>query len=168
MGCFDNYIGIKICGNESSASGLFINSLPGISLESIDATADREQVTYAGLWQDVQAEAFTRFYLDFVNELLECFELQPYCDYESILCANKGKLAVAWKYLLGNQLMLFRLYTDRLNRYTTVDLTKAQELRDFYEAEYFRALRIAVKIVDVGDCDCSGCTGDIQSVTWLP
>lgn len=168
MFCLDNYIGLKVCGNETSDSGQYINSLPGISLESIDKIADSEQVTYAGVWKDVQEEAWNRFYIDVVNELTKCYQLQPYCDYENLICENKSRLITAWKYLLGNQLMLFRLYTTRLNRFTTVDLNKAAELRDFYQSEYDKSLTLAAKIMNVSSCECMECNNNPQSVTWLP
>lgn len=170
MDCLLDYIGLKVCGDETPASGLFINSLPGISLESIDKIADSEQVTYRGVWNDVQTEAAARFYIDVVNELTKCYILQPYCDYEDIICdsANMMKLSQAWRYLLGNQLMLFRLYTTRLNRFTTVDIKQAAELRDFYQVEYEKALTLAAKLVNVSICECIQCGGNPETVTWLP
>jgi hypothetical protein len=170
MECLIDYIGLKVCGTETSASGLFINSLPGISLESIDKIADSEQITYRGVWNDVQAEAAARFYIDVVNELTKCYTLQPYCDYEDIICdtANMSKLSQAWRYLLGNQLMLFRLYTTRLNRFTTVDLKQAAELRDHYQVEYEKALTLAAKLVNVSICECMDCGGNPDTVVWLP
>lgn len=170
MDCLFDYIGLKICGTETSVSGLFINSLPGISLESIDKIAESEQVTYRGVWNDVQTEAAARFYVDVVNELTKCYSLQPYCDYEDIICdeANKLKLANAWRYLLGNQLMLFRLYTPRLNRFTTVDRDQALQLRDHYQVEYEKALTLAAKLVNVSVCECIQCGGNPEYVTWLP
>jgi hypothetical protein len=168
MECLLDYIGIRACGNESSGSGQWIDSLPGISLESMVKTADSDQITYRALWSDVQTEAANRFYTDVVNELTKCYQLQPYCDYESLICENKAKLITAWKYLLGNQLMLFRLYTTRLNRFTTVDANKAAELRDFYESEYKSALTLAAKIMNVASCECMICGGNPETVTWLP
>lgn len=168
MDCLIDYIGIKVCGNETSGSGQFINSLPGISLESVDKIADAEQITYKGVWRDVQIETANRFYIDVVNELTKCYQLQPYCDYEELICSNKPKLITAWKYLLGNQLMQFRLYTTRLNRFTTVDLKQAAELRDFYAVEYEKALSLAAKIMDVSICDCMDCGGNPQTVYILP
>lgn len=167
MDCLTGYIGLKVCGDETSASGMFINSLPGISLESIDKIAESEQVTYAGVWADVQAEAAVRFYVDVVTEITKCYSITPYCDYEDIICDNKLKLAVAWRYLLGNQLMIFRLYTTRLNRFTTVDLEQAAQLRDFYQVEYEKALSQAVQIIDVSSCELC-CGGNPEYVTWLP
>lgn len=170
MDCLLDYIGIKICGTETSASGLFINSLPGISLESIDKIADSEQITYRGVWNDVQTEAAARFYVDVVNELTKCYSLQPYCDYEDIICdeSNKLKLANAWRYLLGNQLMLFRLYTSRLNRFTTVDKEQAERLLVHYQIEYEKSLTLGAKLVNVSACECIQCGGNPETVTWLP
>lgn len=168
MDCMRDYIGLKICGTETSESGLFINSLPGISLESIDKIADSEQVTYAGVWADVQTESAARFYIDVINELTKCYQLQPYCDYEDLICANKLILSNAWRYLLGNQLMIFRLYTTRLNRFTTIDREQAAELRDFYQVEYEKALTLAAKLVDITICDCMNCGGNPETVVWLP
>ena len=168
MDCLIDYIGILVCGNETSGSGQFINSLPGISLESIDKIADNEQLTYKGVWRDAQIEAWNRFYIDVINELSKCYKLQPYCDYEDIICLNKTRLITAWKYLLGNQLMIFRLYTQRLNRFTTVDLKQAAELRDFYQAEYEKSLELAAKVMDISSCQCIECGGNPEVVTWLP
>lgn len=168
MECLIDYIGLKVCGNETSGSGQFINSLPGISLESIDKIADPEQITYKGVWTDVQTEAANRFYTDVVNELTKCYQLQPYCDYENLICENKQKLITPWKYLLGNQLMLFRLYTTRLNRFNTIDKKVAEELRDFYQVEYEKSLTLAAKIMEVSSCECMKCGGNPEVVTWLP
>jgi hypothetical protein len=167
MDCLTNYIGLKVCGTETSESGLFINSLPGISLESIDKIADSEQVTYAGVWADVQAEAQARFYVDVIEQITKCFQIEPYCDYEEIICTNKQILSNAWRYLLGNQLMLFRLYTTRLNRFTTIDMKQAAELRDLYQVEYDKSLSQAVKLIDVSSC-CLDCGGNPSTVVWFP
>lgn len=167
MDCLTGYIGLKVCGTETSESGLFINSLPGISLESVEKIADSEQVTYAGVWRDVQTEAQARFFVDVVDEIGKCYQITPYCDYENIICSNKQLLANAWRYLLGNQLMLFRLYTSRLNRFTTIDKKDAAELRDFYQVEYERALTQAVKLIDVSSC-CLECGGNPETVVWFP
>lgn len=167
MECFTGYIGLRICGTETSESGLFINSLPGISLEMVDKIAESEQVSYAGVWADVQVEAQSRFYVDVIEKITECYQLQPYCDYEEIICENKLILANAWKYLLGNQLMLFRLYTPRLNRFTTVGEKEAAELRDLYQVEYEKSLSQSVKLMNVSGC-CLDCGGNPETVTWFP
>ena len=48
LNCFIDYIGLSYCSGvyEQPGSGLYLNSLPGISIESIDKIADSEQITY--------------------------------------------------------------------------------------------------------------------------
>ena len=57
MNCLIDYIGLTGCGASSPASGLLINSLPGISFKSVEQLADAEQKTYIGVWSDVQLRA---------------------------------------------------------------------------------------------------------------
>jgi hypothetical protein len=167
MECLIDYIGLRACGNETPASGLFINSLPGISLESVDKIADSEQISYTRVWADAQAEAAATFYVDFVSAVSECYALNPYCDYEAMICANKLKLAQAWRFLLGVKLMEFRIYSTRLNRFTTIDLEAAKELRDHYQVEYDKFLKQAARLVDVSSCELC-CGGNPETVIWLP
>lgn len=169
MECLQDYIGIQVCSDdEAPASGLYINTLPGISLESIDKIADSEQVTYKGVWNDAQTEAAVRFKIDFIAELNKCFTISRHCDYEDMICDNLEVLVNAWRFLLGNQLMIFRLHTTRLNRFTTVDIDQAKELRDYYQVQYEKALSQAIKLVDVSGCCQTECGGNPQYVTWLP
>ena len=168
MSCLKGYIGIRVCSTDTAPdSGLYINSLPGISLESIDKIADKEQITYRGVWGDVQDEAWIRFKVDFISAITECFKIDSGCDYEEMICANKSILVNAWRYLLGNQLMLERIYSSRLNKFTTINIDGARELADLYQVEYDKALLQAVKLVDTSSC-CMHCGGDPEVVTWLP
>lgn len=167
MDCFIDLVAIKNCEGATAPAGGFINSLPGISLESIDRIADADQISFAGVWSDIQAEAARRFESDFMTAVSECYELNPYCDYEEFACTNTTKLLNAWRYLLGNQLMLERLYSTRINRFTTVDRDQAIELRDYYQVEYEKALKQASKLLIITDC-CLICSGNPAYVTWLP
>lgn len=167
LDCLDNYIGVKGCGEEPG-SGQYINSLPGISLENIDMIADGEQISYAGVWADVVSEAKPRFKTDVRSELSKCYQLSKDCNYEEIICDNIELLVTAWKYLLGNQLMLERINSPRLNRYTTVDIEQARELKDHYQVEYEKELRKVAPLMNVDACElcCGG--GNPGRVTWLP
>lgn len=170
MQCFINHIGLSYCAGgvyDTPASGIFLNSLPGISIENIDKIADSEQVTYIGVWNDVQGFALAQFRLDVINEMRKCFQLNKTCDYDALICDNIDELTLAWKYLLGVSLMIFRLTSDRVNRWTTVDRTQAQELRDFYTVEYQKALSQGVLLMDTDEC-CLKCEGNPSVVTYLP
>lgn len=170
MQCFLNHIGLSYCTRgvyDVPASGIYLNSLPGISIENIDKIADSEQVTYLGVWDDVQTTALGQFRLDIINKLRECFALDRECDYDTMICENVDVLTVAWKYLLGATLMIFRLNSDRLNKWTTIKREEAKELRDYYQAEYEKALQQGVLLMNTESC-CLQCAPNPETVTWLP
>jgi hypothetical protein len=167
MDCFINHIGLKYCGNETPPSGIFLNSLPGISIENMDKIADSEQITYMGVWNDVQTEALAQFRLDVIAEIRKCYKLEPECDYDTMICDNVDELTQAWKYLLGVTLMIYRLTSDRVNQWTTIQRDEARELKDFYQVEYEKALKQGVLLMDTSEC-CLQCQPNPSVVTWLP
>lgn len=170
MECFIDYIGLLNCtvgAYESPPSGIYINSLPGISIENTDKIADAEQVTYRGVWVDVQAFALAQFRLDVLNEIKKCYDINADCDFDELICDNIEDLATAWKYLLGASLMIFRLNSDRINRWTTIGREEAKELRDFYMVEYQKALTQGVLIMDTSAC-CLQCLPNPSVVSYLP
>lgn len=67
MSCLTDYIGIKYTDAPTPVSGLYINSLPGISTEFIDAVADCEQADYLGMWEDVQDRAYLPFKTNIIS-----------------------------------------------------------------------------------------------------
>lgn len=169
MTCFIDYIGLSFCAGvyESPASGIYINSLPGLSLESIDKVADQEQLNYKGVWDDVQANAIQQFKIDLIAEINKCYSLNCDCDYEALICENVEVLTQSWKYLLGIWVLIFRINSNRLNRYTTVTITQAKELKDYYQAEYEKFLASSVLCMDVSSCELC-CGGNPNMVTFLP
>lgn len=170
MECFFDHIGLLNCTvgvYESPASGIYINSLPGISIENTDKIADAEQITYRGVWADVQSFALAQFRLDVISEMGKCFKLNRDCDYDDLICDNIDELTLAWKYLLGVSLMIFRLNSDRINRWTTIQREEAKELRDEYQVMYEAALKQGVLLMDTDAC-CLECSPNPAVVTWLP
>ena len=169
MQCFLNYIGLSQCAGvyQAPASGIYINSLPGMSLESIDKTANQEQLNYLGVWDDVQANALQQYRIDVIAEMNKCYQLNCDCDYDALICENLEVLTQGWKYLLGIWLLIFRINSNRLNRYTTLDVPQAKELLDFYQEEYSKFLKSSVACMDVTSCEL--CCGNNPSVVvYLP
>lgn len=165
-----DYIGLGYCTTgvyTAPASGIYLNSLPGISIENIDKIADSEQVTYMGVWSDVQTFALAQFRMDVLNEMKKCWQLSTDCDYDALICDNIEELTVAWKYLLGVTLIIFRLNSDRVNRWTTITRDHAKELQAFYQVEYEKALQQGVLLMDTDEC-CLQCSPNPSVVTWLP
>ncbi len=60
--CLDDYIGFEGCTTGTPESGVFINELYGIGLENVDKIADKEQVTYSGVWDDVQKRVLLKLH----------------------------------------------------------------------------------------------------------
>lgn len=76
MNCLRDYIGLRGCPPNNPESELYVNSLPGISLASVDALANSEQATYAQVWADVQTRAERRFANAVNSELRKRFRLK--------------------------------------------------------------------------------------------
>lgn len=295
MSCLTDYIGLSGCGATSPASGLFINSLPGISLKSVESLADGEQKTFIGVWDDVQVRAIKRLELmlnaalskDYkVKSALYSVNIQPStytglsgaftlpafkfekgcnsslsyhhfesitfksvslpatgtfsfydaetlellatsskaatgtettiqlnldiyrpevymvyqssnglyymdefesiynggtiiksgtysagtftqnnycyglkinygvrCSLTNILCHSKDLFAYPLWYLAGSELMMERMVSDRINKYT-IDRKQAEELKAYYDAEAEKALHQAIAGTSISDCDC--------------
>lgn len=168
MDCFIDSIGLSYCAGETPpVSGLYLNSLPGISIESLDKSADSEQVTYRGVFNDIQTLANAQFRLNILGHMHKCFALDTGCDYDALICENTELLYQAWWYLLGVHTMTFRLASDRLNWFTTVSREEAKELRGMFHVEYEEALKASVLLMDTTSC-CIVCSPSPKRVTWLP
>ena len=169
MDCFIDYIGLSLCAGayQVPASGTYISSLPGLNLESIDKVATQEQINYTGVWDDVQINALPDFKVDVMAEIRKCYELNCDCDYDALICENLEVLTQAWKYKLGVWVLQFRINSNRLNRFTTVDVAQAKELLAHYQVEFEKSLSQSVLCMDISSCELC-CGGNPQTVTWLP
>lgn len=78
--CLTDYIGLLGCSTVTPKSGIYVNSLPGISLKAVDNTADEEQVSYAGVWADVQLRATRKIFTDIRAELNKRYQIKNIVD----------------------------------------------------------------------------------------
>ena len=86
------------------------------------------------------------------------------CVYDNVVCHNKDYFANALLYCLGSEVMTQRINSSAINRWTTVDLPKAKELRKYFEVnykggvydevEYVGELSLAVKGINIDKNDC--------------
>jgi hypothetical protein len=91
------------------------------------------------------------------------------CMYETIVCDNKSLFATALWYLEGAETMAERMFTDRLNRYTTVDLEKAKALRSEFEYRFSEELASVLAGIDLNTYDCClECNDVVTSVEMRP
>ncbi len=155
MECVRGYIGIKSCvSTVIPGSGLYINSLPGISLEITEKIADSEQRNFLGAWKDIEERVVQKFSSEFqagmVNKysLVDCEE----CSLENLVCDNLDKFKLPLWYLYGVEWCAERIHSNRINRYTSIDLKKAKSLRAEFEVEFQRALGLAIDSLDCSEC----------------
>lgn len=87
------------------------------------------------------------------------------CNYNSFICNNKDVFTLPLQYLIGAVTMAFRINTNRLNRYTTVDRKQAQELKDYYDTEWKSLLETALAGIDIDLSDsCIECHAQLTTV----
>lgn len=91
------------------------------------------------------------------------------CTYEPLICSNKELFSGAFLYLLGAELMIERLHSDRLNEYTTVLLDDAKELKNYFLGEYDNGLDNIVEgiSIDTNDC-CIACNASLKVIEQTP
>lgn len=166
--CLVDYIGIMGCGTQNPGSGLFINSLPGITLKSIQQIANSEQRTYQGVWKDVQLRALRKFYTGALSKMNECYKISDSAVMNCLICEKVELFATAIWYLLGAELMVETKYSERFNWYTTMNAEQADELKDYYQVEYEKEFLSAIKGLNPENSDCvTGCLEENSSVKWV-
>lgn len=181
MECLKNRIGIRGCDSpttEASAPGaepvvealpvLLINQLPGISLENISALADDEQETYLGLWDDVVLRTMKKFEILVKAKLNKCYKITDKTVVSCLVCEKKDLFDVALWYLHGTELMIERTSTDQMSRFTTIDLDKAEKLKEEYYIEFESALNDAIGSISPADSDCvTTCVQCNDDIKWV-
>jgi hypothetical protein len=173
MDCLKNFIQIEGCSapeyeydsntdgddnpstDHTDPSGLFINKdLPGVTLESIDKIANSEQLTFLGVWSDVQDRGIRKFRIRVKSGYKELFNK---CDIDDDwFCDNREAMALPLLYFLGSELMFERLYSSRINRYTTIDKEKASQLKTEFDNEFIIQLKDALEIINNGEDEENG------------
>lgn len=152
--CLTGLVGILGCTNPAPESGLYINSLPGVTLEMVDKVADAEQITYLGVWKDIRDRGIRKFRTAFMAGLNRCYQINDRDSVECLACENKDLLATSLWYLLGRELMDERIYSNRVNAYTTIGLEEAKELRDHFQVTFEEELAAALQGMDVKNSSC--------------
>ncbi len=91
------------------------------------------------------------------------------CMFEMVVCNNKSTFGQALLYLLGEETMAERIYSDRLNRYTTIELNRAKELREEFGIKYELELKTAINGLSLSMADtCLTCNQVVTSVEMRP
>ena len=87
------------------------------------------------------------------------------CTFDAFICNNANTFAEPLWYQCGAELMTERLYSDRINRFTTIDKEKAKELRDYFSAEADNKLALILDGTELNCSDiCLECNSPIQMI----
>ncbi len=154
------YIGLS-ARVSTTESNLYVDTLPGISLHNLAKIADKtdqvdaeENPSATVVFNECEDNAIQSFISAFTAEINECYHISDINVIKCVINANKAKLATALRYYIAHELMIMRTMTDRLNRYSTIDLKKGKELRDLFIDRAQYELNIAVKGINPQDSDC--------------
>lgn len=153
MDCLKGYIGMSESVGEAE-SGLYLNALPGISMNSIDKIADCDQKDYEGVFKDVEQRSILKFRTLFTRELNQCFRISKRDIVECLICENRELLAVPLWYLMGAEFMLERKDSERTNKFTTVGKKGAKETYEEFMETFESELRTAVAGIDINSTPC--------------
>lgn len=143
------YIGLS--SEESKAeSGLYVDSLPDISLQVLENIANEDsEVT----WSQIEDRAILKLRTLFIKEVNKCHKIAKIDVCECLITSNKEILATALWYLLGAEVMLTRGASSRIN-ISTIDRNKPKELRAYFEEQFKQELATAVAGIDIHASDC--------------
>lgn len=156
MECLIGYIGLsKEDDVQPAESGLYVDSLPDISLDDFEKLTNHCEDTDT-LWQEIQLRAVYKFRTMFIREVNKCHKVIDVSKCECLICQNKALLAVAMWYLLGAEVQHSRETNSRQNTYTVLDRGKARDLRDYFESQFEKELEIAVRGIDIHGSSCFG------------
>lgn len=88
-------------------------------------------------------------------------DAQVTCSIEQFLCENKKYLKTPLLYLLGSEMLTQKISSNigsRVNWFTHGNLEQTQNTRDIFEAEYAKAMKNAVKSLNIPDTGiCFAC-----------
>lgn len=91
------------------------------------------------------------------------------CTYEPLICMNKEIFSSPFLYLLGSEIMIERIYTERLNEFSTVGKEEAKELNNYFQSQYELGMENVISGISVSlnDC-CIDCNNALRITEQTP
>lgn len=93
-----------------------------------------------------------------------------FCSIEKVICDNINLFKLAFWYRIGVELMIERILTDKLNRFTAIPtIERADQLMKMYQGEYDKFLKNSVRNLSLSeDPICFICKSAVDKSTVLP
>jgi hypothetical protein len=153
LDCLNGFIGLD-SRIGSAASGLYLDALPDLNLNNTEKIADSSQESYEKVFEDVQKRTILKFRTFFISEFVKCHRTFKREIIDCLICENRELLAEALWYLMGAEMLQERINSNRINRFTTVDKGRSQELQQDFMVEFERNLGFAVAGIDLTESSC--------------
>lgn len=152
--CLTGLIGIRQCVDIEPESGLYVDDLPGITIEMIQAITKDDNESYLIEWGKIEKQAILTFRTRLLTEVNKCHQIKKMDTVDCLACENKEVLATSLWWLLGSSICTAALQSWNNSRFSTIERPVVEEVRDMYLAEFQNELHASVKAIDVLSSDC--------------
>lgn len=90
------------------------------------------------------------------------------CKWDNLVCNNLDKFVLAWQYLLGVEMTIERMFSDRIGK-QTLNRDQGNQLKEFLDGEYDRILTSTCNNINLNTNDCCiECTAQFQTIESHP
>jgi hypothetical protein len=91
------------------------------------------------------------------------------CAFDSILCNKRAAFKLVLWYLLGIELMNERIFSERLNRFTTIDMKKAEKMQEYFQEQFDKNMAACFDGIELTTWDgCIKCQAPVRLEHMLP
>lgn len=88
------------------------------------------------------------------------------CNFEKFICSNREMFTLPLLYAIGNEFALERIYSNRVNPYTTLDKKQAQDLNKYLDETFLKEIDLACRSIRMETDVCVECL-DLVTDKWM-
>lgn len=136
-------------------SGLYLDALPDISVTIADKITPESDFDTETIFKKIEDRSIKKFRTLFINAVNKCHNVRDISICECLIESNYELFGTSLWYLMGAEFMYERSTSSRLNRFTTIDKSKAKDLRNDLMQLFSEELESIVNSIDVNDSDCT-------------
>lgn len=153
--CFSDLVGINKCPDDPEpSSGLYVNDLPGMTVELVQLITQKEDETYIETWNKAYKRAVLSFRTSFLAQVNKCYKINDPGVIDCLLCESKDTLAIAFQIFLGYTILNYAKGTWRINQIARIGSDQIDELSAMYFTDFSKELEAAVYGIDIVNSDC--------------
>lgn len=146
------FIGLTPLLGTEAPSGLYVDSLPGISAEAINRVRDDGDCSEK-MWGKIEWRSLLKFRTLFTAEVNRTHKVHDQAICECLIENNKLLLATSLWYLMGAEVMVERMTSSRVN-VATINKNTPKEIKEMLEDQFKKELTEAVLNIDIHSSSC--------------